>query len=725
MSRYLGWLNATAMLLTRYLLLLFLFGSHLLLAQNQRFTIDNVLSAPYASNLTGAANRVVWVVTEQGARNIWTATFPNPKPRPISQQRTDDGQDLGDLTLSPDGRWLAYVRGTGKNKEGVSPNPTSDPTAAEQAIYVVATDGLTPPSRVGAGTHPVWSPTGDKLLFGNGGQLYLAPLTSLIITNARQEPTRLFTARGSQADYSFSPDGQHILFASYRGYHNLVGIYSVDGQRITWLAAGVDRDQFPVWSPDGKQVAFERVPGARHGELDNIQGGQPFAIWVADVATGQGREIWHSPGDDGGFAQYYPAAPLRWTAQNQLLFFSEHGGWMHVYKADPTKPNAPVDLSPGAFEVEETSLSDDGQYLYYASNEADTDRRHLWRVNTATAQREALTSGKSIDTDPVVVGQTLVYRAASWNEPTGIAYRELAPGRATPLFPAKWPDSFPKMALTEPQAVTFTAADGLVVHGQLFLPPAGLPPAAETLQQRPALLFFHGGPMRQMLLGWHYRGAYYANAYAMNQYLAQQGYVVLAVNYRAGIGYGRAFRRADKQGPRGASEYQDVLAAATFLQHHPAVDPRRLGLWGGSYGGYLTALGLARNSDLFACGIDLHGVHDWSWRGTMFSPGGGWGIGEAESKAALASSPNADLSAWRSPCLFVHGDDDRNVAFAETVDLVQKLRSQHVPVDVLVLPDEVHGFLLHQSWVTVYGAMDRFLQHYLPVPGFVGTTPRK
>lgn len=715
--------------LTRCLSLLLCFLSYTLSAQtNHFFTLDDVLSAPYSSNLTGTGNRVVWLVTEKGVRTIWTATFPNPKPRQLTRQLVEDGQDLGELTLSPDGRWVAYVRGGGKNKEGVSPNPTSSPVGAEQVIFITKTDGLTAPVRVGAGSRPVWSPEGGRVLFGSGGQLCLATLNDLTKLKPRNEPTKLFTARGSQADYSFSPDGQRILFASYRGYHNLIGIYSLGNQQISWIAPGVDRDQFPVWSPDGKQVAFERVPGQRHGELENIQGGQPFAIWVADATTGLAREIWHSPADDGGFAQYYPTEPLRWTRRNRLLFFSEHAdngpGWMHVFKLNPDTVNPPVDLSPGAFEVEETYLPTDGEYLYYASNEVDIDRRHLWRVNIETAQREQLTSGKTIDTDPMLIGQTLVYRSASWNEPTGIACRNLTDLQAARLFPAKWPDAFPKTALTEPQSVTFAAADGVMVHGQLFLPPTTAA-AQNNSTKRPALLFFHGGPMRQMLLGWHYRGLYYANAYAVNQYLAQQGYVVLAVNYRAGIGYGRAFRRAENQGPRGASEYQDVLAAATWLQSRAEVDPKRLGLWGGSYGGYLTALGLARNSDLFACGVDLHGVHDWSWRGNMFSPGGGWGIGEADMKTALASSPNADLSHWRSPCLFVHGDDDRNVTFAETVDLVQKLRSQQVPTEVLVLPDEVHGFLLHKSWLTVYGAMDRFLQTYLPVSRLPGTAPSK
>src|SRR5205814_8894338 len=146
------------------------------------------------------------------------------------------------------------------------------------------------------------------------------------------------------------------------------------------------------------------------------------------------------------------------------------------------------------------------------------------------------------------------------------------------------------------------------IHGQLFLPAnhqAGGP--------HPAVIFFHGGSRRQMLLGWHYMG-YYSNAYAMNQYLASRGYVVLSVNYRSGIGYGMEFREALNYGASGASEFNDVEGAGLYLRTRADVDPARIGLWGGSYGGYLTALGLARASNLFAAGVDFHGVHDWSAR---------------------------------------------------------------------------------------------------------------
>ena len=164
------------------------------------------------------------------------------------------------------------------------------------------------------------------------------------------------------------------------------------------------------------------------------------------------------------------------------------------------------------------------------------------------------------------------------------------------IAPEALPADFPAKQLITPKQVVFKSDDGLEIHGQLFVP-------AGRTQPGPALIFTHGGPIRQVMLGFHYMD-YYHNAYAMNQYLASRGYVVLSVNYRLGIMYGRAFREPPNSGWRGASEYKDVLAGAKLLQSQPAVDPKKIGLWGGSYGGYLTALGLARNSDLFAAGVD-------------------------------------------------------------------------------------------------------------------------
>src|SRR5262249_33352908 len=240
-----------------------------------------------------------------------------------------------------------------------------------------------------------------------------------------------------------------------------------------------------------------------------------------------------------------------------------------------------------------------------------------------------------------------------------------------------------------PKKVVFKASDGVEVHGQLF-------EAAGGPAKKPAIVFVHGGPPRQMLLGWHY-SSYYAHAYAVNQYLASQGYVVLSVNYRLGIGYGHDFHHPAHGGGRGASEYQDVKAGGEDLRSLSQVDPKRIGIWGGSYGGYLTALALARDSDLFAAGVDIHGVHDFTADAGRRLGGADWryekGDFDKAAEVAWKSSPVASIATWKSPVLLIHGDDDRNVRFHQTVDLARRLTAAGIPFEELVLPDEIHGFL--------------------------------
>jgi dipeptidyl aminopeptidase/acylaminoacyl peptidase len=207
----------------------------------------------------------------------------------------------------------------------------------------------------------------------------------------------------------------------------------------------------------------------------------------------------------------------------------------------------------------------------------------------------------------------------------------------------------------------------------------------------------------------------------VNQYLAAHGFVVLSVNYRLGIGYGRAFKHAAHAGPWGAAEYQDVLAAARWLQKAPGVDPARIGIWGGSYGGLLTGLALARNSDVFKAGVDLHGVHDWSAElaRDLPPPGRRYETGDRDAavRTAFASSPDADVATWRSPVLLIQGDDDRNVDFSQMIDLARRLDARGVDHEELVLPNEIHGFLRYDAWLKADAATVDFLGRKLGVGG--------
>ncbi len=667
------------------------------------FTLEDILSAPFPYSLMASpeGDLVAWVFNQRGRRNIWIARAPDFKPIMLTNYREDDGQEISQLVFSPDGRILIYVRGEGPNRKGEYPNPTSNPRGARMEIWAVRIeDGKI--WKIGEGTEPSISPLGDIVVFRKGKDVLYAPLDGSV------RPRILFKARGRNGSFIWAPSGKKLAFVSRREDHSFIGIYDLEKEKILWVLPDVYRDGHPVWSADGQKLAFIRIPGATM-EFKPIWMSRdiPFSIWVFDTNTGESRKVFEA--DKGsGFSLYYPPKPLLWPLKNRLVFYSEQDGWMHLYSLN-LKTGKVLCLTPGNYEVENLSISSDGEFLVLNSNKGDIDRRHLWKVSVKGGAIKKLTQGKTIEWSPVFLasGRYLAFLRSSGKHPASVAVLILNKGNIKPITDELIPSNFPESELVEPQQVIFRAGDGLEIHGQLFVP-AGI----KKGEKRPALLFMHGGPIRQMLLGWHYF-YYYHNAYAFNQYMIQKGFVVLSVNYRSGIGYGAAFRTAPHQGPAGASEYQDIIAGAKFLQKLPYVEPLRIGLWGGSYGGYLTALGLARNSDLFAAGVDLHGVHDWSWRGMMRGVED-WGISREKLRLARLSSPVADLRFWTSPVLFIHGDDDRNVDFIQTVDLVQRLRKLgRAHVETLIFPDEVHDFLLFRSWLKAYEAAGNFFQRFL------------
>ena len=265
-----------------------------------------------------------------------------------------------------------------------------------------------------------------------------------------------------------------------------------------------------------------------------------------------------------------------------------------------------------------------------------------------------------------------------------------------------------------PKVIHLTAGDGQSLSAVWFAP-LGAKPGHRS----PAVVYVHGGPIRQMMPAWH-DNAYYIYVYAANQLLARHGIGVLAINYRTGVGFGRAFRNAARYGPNGLSELQDVIAAGNSLRLLPGVDPDRIGIYGGSYGGHLTANALARRSDLFKAGVVWHGIYDFTqWASNEGHPNRlstAWGNTEATRDLAFQSSAMSQVSTWRSPVLLISGDDDRNVDFAETISLYRALEEAKVPVSAYVLPNEVHSFLRFSSWTHVAEQTASFLMLHLESP---------
>jgi dipeptidyl aminopeptidase/acylaminoacyl peptidase len=696
------------------------------------FTIEQVLSLPTPDNLVAApvGSTIAWTFNERGVRNIYVADGPDFAARRLTDNTKDDGQELTNLSFSRDGKTIVYVRGGdhGSTRPGDAPNPAASPVAPKMQVWAVATAGG-PPKLLGDGDSPAISPDGTRVAFTQERKIFVAPV------DGSKKAEAAFVLRGTSGSPEWSPDGRTLAFVSNRGDHSFIGLWTSGSERIRYVNPQTKHDSEPVWSMDGKKIAFVRQPGTGGAPRNPLE--EPESSWsirvadlsetdpAADVPASHVVEVASSGEPIDPIARDPVGLHVQWAADDTLIYFSYRDGWQHLYSIRHPGPgnnaSKPLLLTPGSFMAEQVTLTPDRKTIIYNANgakepgdPADMDRRHLFKVPINAATATPLTTGHGIEWNPVVTGdgQSVAFISAEAQRPPIPAVVPIGAGAPRLIAADHIPADFPTSKLITPEPVTFRASDGVDVHGQMFRAPG-------RRTRGPAIVYVHGGGPRQMLLGWHYRWEY-ANDYAINQYFAAHGFIVVSVNYRLSVGYGAAFQFAEKTGARGASEYRDVLAAGLFLQRRPDVDPRHIGIWGASYGGYLTALGLGRDSDVFAAGVDLHGVHD---RLPAINPSQlahaavGDGITEDDLKAALKvqfqSSPIGAIDTWRSPVLLIHGDDDRTVDFRQTIDLRARLVAKGVRVEELVLPDEVHDSLLWRSWKAAATAAAEFFESAL------------
>jgi dipeptidyl aminopeptidase/acylaminoacyl peptidase len=690
------------------LLTLFLFFASLQL-HSQNFSMEQVTSFPFPSELTAApiGDRFAWAMNEKGLRNVYVAEAPDFTPRRVTEFDKDDGQEITGLHFTPDGNSLIFVRGGehGSNWErSVGINPSQETFTPKIEIWKVSFLGGNT-EILAEGDDAVVSADGKQIAFIKNRQAWSVPLEE-------GQAAQMFETKGAVGSLAWSPNGDQLLFTVNRSTHSLIGVYAPETKDMRYLAPSFSRDYSPKWSPDGQRVTFIRRPGGKPEPQAILeQSHNPWEIWTADLTTGQGKMRWKAPETlRGSISTTHGGANLHWAADNQIVYLSYEDGWPHLYVMDADEGPS-RQLTKGGFMVEHVELTPDNQSLLFSANTGplkdDIDRRHIGRVNIITGNFEIWSQGESIETNPVMLSgmSHIVCLSSTAQRPLLPTVLPLADGQMKVLGEHLIPDDFPVLEMVTPKQVVFKSPDGLDVHAQIFEKEGGA-------ENKPAVLFVHGGPQRQMLLGWHY-GDYYSNAYAINQYLANMGFVVLSVNFRLGIGYGYEFHKAPRTYWQGAEEYKDVKEAGEYLASLSQVDIERIGIYGGSYGGYLTALALAKDSDLFAVGVDIHGVHELSSRLEM--PDGFEKAPDFEKaqRTAFYSSPLAYLETWRSPVLFIHGDDDRNVQVSHTTDLIRRFENRKMPFEALIIPDDTHHWMKYSNLVKVNQATVDFLRKHL------------
>jgi len=573
----------------------------------------------------------------------------------------------------------------------VSPKGDLLLTVKDKKLILVPVNGGTPREITEGKETPrsySFSPDGGRIIYSEGGRIYLYDL-------AKSRGRLLFTDRGEDISPIFSPDGRKIAFVSYRKSHSFIGLYSFEDDSYRFLNPSWQFDRNPVFTPDGRYLIYYKLYDDR---------GKYAEVVATDLETGEMKKLFSDRDENRDW--FRPHRILVTPDGKSIIIFSEVSGYLHPYIIDIATGKKRA-LSQGKYEDESWALAKAGSLLAISGNRYDINRRQIYLIDLKSGKIRKI-AGEDINVYPSISpdGKKIAYLHSSPYAVQDIWLMD-AEGKGKRQITHSMPPGLTKDLLVAPKIITYPSK-GLTITAFLFIP-KDIKPG----EKRPAAIFLHGGPIRQMLAGFHY-SHYYARHYAFGQYLVHKGYVVLSINYRGGIGYGRRFREALK-GDIGRGDYEDVLRGVEFLQSLPYVDPKRIGMWGGSYGGYLTMLLIARNSAEIAAGAALHGICDWDdfahyspfWRDML-----GGGIAKRPDLILLSSAINF-VSELSSPIIMFHGDADRNVPFEQSIKFARALMKAGKYFEFYVYPDEPHSFLSHKAWANTFEKIDEFFDKFL------------
>ncbi|MBL8270867.1 S9 family peptidase [Steroidobacter sp.] len=649
---------------------------------------------------------------------LMIASAPEFQPREVLVSQ--GGGSLSAAYAAPDDVTIYYTRGT--TTPAFGPHPASD---TREFWRVDTTNGRT--ERLAAGgdvpeSAPVFSPDGKSFATADGPMVfeYRVDGTSLSRRPILENNAEHYAAE-KLTSLTYSPDGKRLAFVSWRkAAHSYVAILDVATGKAQYLQPGIFRDQSPVWSPDGRELAFVRMPGnwTREYRFSPSKQGAPWSLMVAAASGGAVRTLWQADTGIGSVFEPYgigswlepnsEVTQLLWTASGQIVFPWEKTGWASAYAID-AKGGTPKPLMTGKGEVTLPTLAGDGRSILFASNVEDSARLHVWRAPLSGGKPERLTSG-GVEHSPIALAGGVAYIS---NDKGRLPNRHMLAttrGAARPLGAysnvstrtAKVWEQF-----VDTDVVPVKAADGVVSQQLIFWPRSPAPKSGY-----PVIVSSKGGPSGRVSPG---NGVYTA----LGQYAASRGYVFVEMNYRGGTGDGLEYRLPDGRGATGGSEVKDIEALVLYLRGRREVDAKRIGIMGGSYGGFIVSLALTRLPQYFAAGAHLSGVGDWVGEMKLDQRDEGWASAPPEyirlseriqiEDLAFNSSSVSNIAAWRAPTLITMGEMDRSGHMEGIIDLGYRLLEQGTHVEVSIAPEAGHTGPRARPMDKVFDFFERYL----------------
>jgi dipeptidyl aminopeptidase/acylaminoacyl peptidase len=651
-------------------------------------TIEEVVSIkhPGAPKWSPDGKRLAWIWNDGGVTALFLVD-PS-EGRPVQLSRGTDGVES--FEWGP-GNQIAYSQGK---------NLWLHKDAGEPVALTSGEHG---------DSEPRWSPGGRQIAFSRKGDLLLWDTGSGTL---RSIPLPGPIGAGSDGrGIRWSPDGSRIAATVQCGGQRDLAIVDVSGN-LVWRTDTADNEAAAFWIDENRvhYTVMDLFHHKREYRVHNLATGEDSLLVLEESEKGMKDEL-AAVGRPGKAGAVYVLSPGNWPN----LFYMD-------VNTKELRRLTPDDADDTGHAEDFLSFSPDGTKLLFSSNRGTSmNERRLWSVDVETHALSLLTPGPGTDS------------CASWS-PDGsqVVFLRASPYHSLDLYVMEssgagmrrlthsMPDSFTEEKCTIPTHVTYPGQDGLMVHGDLFLPKG-----FDSSKKYPAIVWLHGGMSRQMRHGWHPLQGY-SIFYSFNQYLLHRGYVILSVDYRGSIGYGKAYEEATYM-CMGDKELADVAEGATFLKTVDFVDKDSIGVYGISYGGFLTLGALARYSNRFAMGINIAGIWDWlqyaNWNTALY-PGHPWfgtfgrlgQPGEHNKEAWHNISPMNFVQGLTSPLINIMGTADVNVDFQQMDRIILDCVKHKKDFACAYYPEEVHVFKWRRTWEDAFPRMASAFDRYLKVP---------